>query len=89
MAFVWVVFDVHLAAAPVPGRDRLRQVRHRVVPVADAVDARPTAAEHERLAFFLVARALHPIVLRHLEARPADVIRQADLREVRYAPLRP
>ena len=85
-AFVWVVFDVHLVA----GRDRLRQVRHCVVAaVADAVDARPAVAEHEHPAFFLVGRALHPLVMLRMKARFADVIRQADLGEVGPAQLRP
>ena len=61
VAFVLVVSSFHLPAARVPGRDRLRQARHRcAAAAAGAVVA--AAAEHERPAFFLVGRALHPLV---------------------------
>jgi len=86
-----VVFAAYLAAAPVPGRGQLPQARHLVAAVAAAAAgaAVAEAADHEHPAFCLVERALHPPVLHRPEARPADAIRQAALREVGRAQLRP
>src|SRR6476646_181313 len=70
LAFLLVVFFVHLPAARVPGRDRLRQAG-RLVAVAVAVagaGARAAAAERERPAFFLVGRALQPQGVHQTEA---------------------
>ena len=89
-AFLLVVFAAHLAAAPVPGRGQLPQARHLVAAAAAAAGAVVAeAADHEHPAFCLVERALHPPVLHRPEARPADAIRQAALREVGRAQLRP
>jgi len=76
-ALVWVVFDVRLPAARVPGRDRLTQARRLVVVAAAAVvvdaagarTAAPAELDRPAAAFFLVGRALHLYVLRRPEAR--------------------
>ena len=91
MAFAWVVFDVHPAAAHVPGRDRLMPARRLVVAAVLAVAvgaAAPAAvvaaADQTCSVFFPVGHALHPLVPQHpIEARPAAL----DLREVRPGPL--
>ena len=91
VAFLLVVAWFHLAAAHVPGRDRLGQVRQLLVAAAAVAGAgaQVTVAEPARPAFFLFGRALHPLVLlHHLEARPADEVR-LDLLEVHPVPLRP
>ena len=87
VAFLLVASCFRLPAGHVPGRDRLNRARRLVVAVAVAgTGARMAAAEHERPAFSLVGRALHPLVLlHHLEARPADEVR-LDLPEVRPVP---
>jgi hypothetical protein len=98
-----VVFSARLPAAAVPGCAQLRQP-HRlfavaavvadaaVAPAAVAVsvaDVRAAVADPERRAFFLVERAVRPLVLlRRLEARPADEV-LPDLREIRPVPLLP
>jgi|SRR4029077_2397337 len=81
VAFLLVVSSVHLPAARVPGRDRLRQARH-LVAVAAAAGARAAAAERERPAFFLVWRALHPHAFHQAEAPSVDELRSVRLREV-------
>ena len=99
-AFVVVVFSAHLPAAAVPGCAQLRQP-HRLSVAAVVADAAPAVvavsvadvragvADPERRAFFLVQRALRPLVLlRRLEARPADEV-LPDLREIRPVPLLP
>jgi hypothetical protein len=98
-----VVFSVRLPAAAVPGCAQLRQP-HRLFAVAAVVadaavapavvavsvaDVRAAVADPERRAFFLVQRALHPLVLlRRVEARPVDEL-LPDLRAVRPVPLLP
>ena len=63
-----VLFVSHLPAVLVPGRDRLRQARHRAAAAAAAAGAVVAeAADHKRSAFFLFGRAPHPW-LRHQEA---------------------
>src|SRR5262249_20204356 len=97
VAFAWVVFDVHLAAGPVPGRDRLMRAPRLVVAavvavvVAAAGAAAPAAvvaaADQTRLAVFPVGHVLPPLVPQGpVEARPADEV-PLDLREVRPVPL--
>src|SRR5947208_11626547 len=75
VAFLLVVSSFHLPAAPVPGHDQLRQA-HRLVAAA----ARGAAAERERPAFFLLGRALHPLIRQPAGASQADDIQTADLR---------
>ena len=96
-----VVFSARLPAAAVPGCAQLRQP-HRLFAVAAVVadaapavvavsvaDVRAAVADPERRAFFLVERALRPLVLlRRLEARPVDEL-LPDLRAVRPVPLLP
>ena len=97
VAFVLVAFFAHLPAARGPGRDRLNQEHHpaaAAAPVAAAAAAAAgvvvaEAADHTRPAFFLVGVVLHPLALPHPGARAADVIRQADLREVGPVQRRP
>ena len=90
-----VAFFAHLPAARGPGRDRLNQEHHPVVAALAAAVAAAAAgvvvagAGHKRPAFFLVGLVLHPLALHHPGARPADVIRQADLREVGPVQRRP
>ena len=87
---VWVVFDVRLPAARVPGRDRLTQARRLVVVAAAAVvvdaagarTAAPAELDRPAAAFFLAGRALHLHVLHRPEARPADGLLMVRLREV-------
>ena len=70
VAFLLVVSSSRLLAVLVPGRDRLRQARHRAAAAAAAGAvgaAGAEAADHERPAFFLFGRAPHPW-LRHQEA---------------------
>ena len=67
---VSVLFVSRLPAVLVPGRDRLRQARHRAAAAAAAAASGAVvaeAADHKRPAFFLFDRAPHPW-LRHQEA---------------------
>ena len=68
VAFLLVASCFHLPAARGPGRDRLRQARHLAAAAAAAGAVAAEAADHERPAFFLVGRALHPHVLHQPEA---------------------
>jgi hypothetical protein len=70
VAFLLVVSCFHLPVARGPGRDRLRQARHRAAAAAAAAASGAVvaeAADHKRPAFFLFGRAPHPW-LRHQEA---------------------
>ena len=78
-AFLLVVSCFHLPAVRAPGHDRLTKARRLV---AAAAGARAVVAERERLAFFLVGRALHPRVRYQPDACPVDEIRPVDLRHV-------
>ena len=69
-AFLLVAFFSHLRAAPVPGHGRLRQVRRRAAVVVAVV----AAVEPERLAFFLVGRALHLHALHRLRRLVARAV---------------
>lgn len=93
VAFFLAVFVAHLPAARDPvGPAPLRQARHLAAAALAAVGAVVAeAADLEPSAFFLAGpvRALHPFALRRPGARPADAIRQADVREVGPAQLRP
>jgi len=89
VAFLLLVFFAHLPVARDAGPDPLRQAHHPAAAAAAAGVVVAEAPDHERSAFFLVARALHPIAVHRPAARPADVIPLADLREVRFAQLRP
>lgn len=86
VAFLLVVSSFHLPAARVPGRDRLRQARRLVA--AAAAGARAAAAERERPAFFLVGRALHPLIRQPAGAGQVDDIQTADLRHAAHVHLR-
>ena len=55
VAFLLVVFSSHLPAAPVPGRDRLRQAR-RLAAAAVAAEA----ADHKRPVVSGLHREVHP-----------------------------
>ena len=89
VAFLLVVACFRLPAGHVLGRDRLRQARHVAAAAVAAVAVVAEAVDHEPAAFFLVRRALHPLVLpHHLAARPADEV-WLDLLEVHPVPLRP
>ena len=54
VAFLLVVFSSHLPAAPVPGRDRLRQARLAAAAVA------AEAADHKRSVVSGLRREVHP-----------------------------
>ena len=96
-AFLLVAFSVHLPAARDPGPDPLERARRPFAAVAVAAVAVAAAAgavvaeaaDHKRPAFFLFGRVLHPFALHQAGARLAHAIREADLREVRRAHLRP